>query len=124
MDAGQFKEVNDILYHGAWINSSEEVILVWIAKTWTALGKELFRNYHCKGTSKVEFFKANVEAILLNRSGAWTQTIALRMKLGDAYARMLRNKQINKRSNEKRSNDFTKIPTAIVERRLKFRGHC
>lgn len=84
-----------------------------------ALGKKLFRNYHCKGTSKVEFFKANVEAILLNRSGAWTQTIALRMKLGDAYARMLRNKQINKRS-----NDFTKIPTAIVERRLKFRGHC
>ena len=84
------EEVDDFVYLGSWIASSEHDFLVRKAKAWAACHKmkSIWRS-DLRKDLKINLFQATVESILLYGSETWTMTESLKKKIDGCYTRML-----------------------------------
>ena len=78
--------------------------------------------------TKLSFFRACVESILLYGSETWTMKKALRAQLDGTYTRLLmRVQNISWREHKTKAEIYGDIPpisTIVARRRTRFAGHC
>ena len=84
------KKVDDFVYLGSNIASTEKDVLIRILKAWSALDRlRTIWKSTLPEQIKKGFFRAVVESVLLYGSSAWTLTKRLESKLNGTYTRML-----------------------------------
>ena len=121
--------VEDYLYLGAWMSSSDQDIHVRKALAWSACNKlsKIWKS-DLSRYIKVRLFRAIVESILLYGSETWTLTKELTKRLDGTYTRMLRCAlNISWKShttNEVLYGNIPKLSETIAARRLRLAGHC
>ena len=123
------KEVKDFKYLGAWVNSTEQDLKVRKALAWKALnGMASVWNSNLPRQTKLGFFYATVESVLLYGSECWTLKPTLQKSLDGCYTRMLRVVlNINKSAHVSNNILYTGIPKVsdkIAARRMRLAGHC
>ena len=85
------KKVDDFVYLGSNIASTEKDVLIRILKAWSALDRlRTIWKSTLPEQIKKGFFRAVVESVLLYGSSAWTLTKRIESKLNGTYTRMLR----------------------------------
>ena len=123
------KKVDDFMYLGSNIASTERDVLIRISKAWGAIdhSRPIWKSTLPEQIKK-GFFRAVVESVLLYGSSAWTLTKRLESKLNGTNTRMLRAiLNIHWRiypSKERLYGDLVRITSVIKERRTRFPGHC
>ena len=87
----QLEKVNDFVYLGAWIATTERDLRVRKAKAWAACHKlrKIWKS-GLRRRMKIRLFVATVESILLYGSETWTLTESLKKQIDGCYTRMLR----------------------------------
>ena len=126
------EEVDDFVYLGSWIASSEHDFLVRKAKAWAACHK--MRNIwqsDLRRDLKISLFQATVESILLYGSETWTMTESLRKKIDGCYTRMLwmvldSNWKVRRRTRQTNAQTYgnlQRVTTKIQQRRMRLAGH-
>ena len=81
------KKVDDFVYLGSNIASTEKDVLIRILKTWSALdGLQTISKSIRSEQIKKGFFRAVVKSVLFCGSSAWTLTKRLEIKLNGTYA--------------------------------------
>ena len=85
------KNVDNFIYFGSEIESTDKEIKIRIAKSWAALDKlrSIWKS-QLNSTLKRNIFRAVVESVLLYGSEAWTLTKNNEKKLDGIYTRILR----------------------------------
>ena len=123
------KNVDNFIYLGSEIESTDKEIKIRIAKYWAALDKlsSIWKSPLCT-TLKRNLFRAVVESVLLYGSEAWTLTKKHEKKLDGTYTRMLRAiLNISWKEHPTKIRLYGNIPplTSIIRiRRTRFAGHC
>ena len=85
------KKVDDFVYLGSNITSTEKDVPIRISKACSALDRlRTIWKSTLPEQIKKGFFRAVVESVLLYGSSAWTLTKRLESKLNGTYTRMLR----------------------------------
>ena len=124
----EIKAVDDFLYLGSWIRSSEHDFDVRKAKAWAACHqmKKIWKS-GMKRDLKIRLFQATVESILFYGSETWTVSSSLSKRIDGCYTRMLRmaldiswKDRIN---NNTVYGNLDRASEKIRERRLKLAGH-
>ena len=88
LDDKELKHVDDFLYLGSWIHSSEKDVTSRIAKAWVALKKmDIVWKLKIMMPLKVAFFKSTVQSVLLYGSNTWTLTKHLERRLTERIQR-------------------------------------
>ena len=129
-DAGNTLEtVEDFVYLGAWVESTEHDIKVGKAKAWAAYHKlKTIWKSKLSDCLKRRLFIATVESVLLYGSETWTLDKRLEKGLDGCYTRMLRMAMnVNWRdhmTNKELYGKFPQVTAKIRQRRLKLAGHC
>ena len=120
--------VDDFLYLGGWVESTEKDIKVRKAKAWAACHKlKTIWNSGLRKDLKLRLFTATVESVLLYGSETWTLTKRLEKMLDGCYTRMLRMvlgvswKQ--HMTNHELYGSLPRVSSKIAERRLRLAGH-
>ena len=105
IDGEVLTNVDNFIYLGSEIESTDKEIKIRIAKSWAALDKlsSIWKSPLCT-TLKRNFFRAVVESVLLYGSEAWTLTKKHEKKLDGTYTRMLRAIKAIKYIMERASN--------------------
>ena len=123
------KEVTDFKYLGSWVESTERDIKARRAAAWRALHKmrSIWKSNLDRAT-KIPFFLATVESVLLYGSECWTLTKALEKSLDGCYTRMLKE-VLNIKGNVHLPNTelykgLPRISNKIANRRMRLAGHC
>ena len=122
------EQVEDFVYLGAWVGSTEHDFIVRKAKAWAACHKmkKIWKSKLRKDL-KIRLFQATVESILLYGSETWTITKALEKKIDGCYTRMLRMAlDIDWKLHITNKTVYGKLPrvtSKIQERRMKLAGH-
>ena len=125
----ELKEVGDFKYLGSWVESTEKDIKIRKALAWKALnGMSNIWKSRMSRETKVRFFQATVESVLLYGSEAWTLTPALEKSLNGCYTRMLRA-ALNIRWTQHMRNtelyrDIDRVGDKVAARRMRMAGHC
>ena len=125
----ELKEVEDFKYLGSWVASTENDIKIRKALAWRALNKmnNIWKSHMSRGT-KLSFFTATVETVLLYGCEAWTLTPALERSLNGCYTRMLRavlNISWRQRiPNMVLYGDLPRVGDKVACRRMQMAGHC
>ena len=123
------QHVEDFKYLGSYIADSKKDFntrkgMAWSAciklqKVWTSSIPE---------HTKVKFFKACVEPVLLYGSETWTLTKQLEKRLNGCYTRLLmKAKNIHWKEHPNLSRiygDLPPIASVLAKRRARFAGHC
>ena len=122
------KKVDDFVYLGSNIASTETNVLIRIFRAWSDLDRlqTIWKSTPPEQIKK-GFFRAVVELVLLYGSSAWTLNKNLENKLNGTYTRMLRailkiHWSIHP-SKEHLYGNFVQITLVIKERRTRFAGH-
>ena len=129
LNGGTLKEVEDFLYLGSWIGSTEKDMGTRIGKSWVALNKmnTIWKSNLSKNI-KIGFFQATVESILLYGAETWTLTRKLEKRLDGVYTKLLRAAlNISWKAHVTNKNlygNLTPITVVLRQRRLRFIGHC
>ena len=129
IDGEVLKNVDNFIYLGSEIESTDKEIKIRIAKSWAAQDKlsSIWKSPLCI-TLKRNFFRAVVESVLLYGSEAWTLTKKHEKKLDGTYTRMLRAiLNISWKEHPTKFRLYGNIPplTSIIRiRRTRFAGHC
>ena len=123
------KKVDDFIYLGSNIASTEKDVLIRILKAWSALDRlRTIWKSALPEQIKKGFFRAIVESVLLYGSSAWTLTKRLENKLDETYRQMLRPilniHYSTHASREHLYGNLAQITSAIKGRRTRFAGHC
>ena len=123
------KEVKDFKYLGSWVNSTEQDLKVRKALAWRALnGMASVWNSNLPRQTKLSFFYATVESVLLYGSECWTLKPTLQKSLDGCYTRMLRAVlNISKSTHVTNANLYDGMPRVsqkIAARRMRLAGHC
>ena len=124
----QLEKVDDFVYLGAWIATTERDLRVRKAKAWTACHKlkKIWKSSLRRGM-KIRLFVATVESILLYGSETWTLTESLKKQIDGCYTRMLRmalNVDWKQHKTNKEVYGTLPRPTMkIQERRMRLAGH-
>ena len=128
MSGKSIELVEDFLYLGGWVESTEKDIKVRKAKAWAACHKlKTVWNSCLRKDLKVWLFTATVESVLLYGSETWTMTKRLERMVDGCYTRMLRMvlgvswKQ--HMTNSELYGKLPKVSSKITERRLRLAGH-
>ena len=80
------KKVDDFLYLGSWVNTTERDLSVRIAKAWAASNKlDTIWKSTLSRKLKVQFFRATVESVLLYGAECWTLTKQQQKRLDRCY---------------------------------------
>ena len=120
--------MNDFVYLGAYINSSEHDFAVRKAKAWAACHqmKKIWSS-NMRRDLKIRLFQATVESILLYGSETWTIPVALSKRIDGCYTRMLRMVlNINWRDMVRNTTvygDLPRVTEKIRDRRMRLAGH-
>ena len=123
------KGVSNFTYLGSEIASTAKDIDIRIAKAWKAVDRltRIWKS-NLPNNLKREFFRAVVEPILLYGSTTWTLLKNQTRKLDGTYTRMLRailNKSwTDHPTKEELYGNIPAVSETIMERRMKFAGHC
>ena len=123
------KKVDDFVYLGSNIASTEKDVLIRILKAWSALDRlrTIWKSTLAEQIKK-SFFRAVVESVLLYGSSSWTPTKRLERKLNGTYTCMLcaiLNIHWSAHpSKERLYGNLVQITSVIKERRTRFAGHC
>ena len=127
--SGQVLEkVEDFVYLGAWIATTEHDFRVRKAKAWAACHKmKAIWKSNMRRNLKIRLFQATVESILLYGTETWTVTESLKKKIDGCYSRMLRM-ALNVDWREHRSNKevfgtLPRVSSKIQARRMRLAGH-
>ena len=91
IDGEVLKNVDNFIYLGSEIDSTDKEIKVRIAQSWAALDKlsSIWKS-PLSTNLKRNFFRAMVESVLLYGSEAWPLTKKQEKKLDETYTKMLR----------------------------------
>ena len=122
------KKVEDFVYLGAWIATTEHDFRVRKAKAWAACHKmKAIWKSNMRRNLKIRLFQATVESILLYGTETWTVTESLKKKIDGCYSRMLRM-ALNVDWREHRSNKevfgtLPRVSSKIQARRIRLAGH-
>ena len=126
------EEVEDFVYLGTWIASSEHDFLVRKAKAWAACHRmRTIWQSDMRRDLKINLFQATVESILLYGSETWTITEALKKKIDGCYTRMLwmvldskwKDRKRNRVTNADTYGSLQRVSTKIQQRRMRLAGH-
>ena len=120
--------VEDFVYLGAHLRSTEQDLRVRKAKAWAACHRlRRVWNTDLRRSIKVNLFRTTVEAILLYGAETWTLTSSLEKQLDGCYSRMLRMalgvNWWDKISNAEVFGDIPRASETVRTRRLKLAGH-
>ena len=123
------KEVIDFKYLGSWVTTSEKDIKVRKALAWRALnGMKTVWSSRMSRETKLSFFFATVESVLLYGSECWTLTSQLQRSLDGCYTRMLRQvldiEPDQHIRNESLYQEVPRVTNKIAYRRMGLAGHC
>ena len=122
------EKVEDFVYLGAWIATTEHDFRVRKAKAWAACHKmKAIWKSNMRRNLKIRLFQATVESILLYGTETWTVTESLKKKIDGCYSRMLRM-ALNVDWREHRSNKevfgtLPRVSSKIQARRMRLAGH-
>ena len=126
------EEVEDFVYLGSWIASSEHDFLVRKAKAWAACHRmRTIWQSDMRRDLKINLFQATVESILLYGSETWTITESLKKKIDGCYTRMLwmvldskwKDRKRNRVTNADTYGSLQRVSTKIQQRRMRLAGH-
>ena len=123
------EKVDDFIYLGSWIESTEREIRVRKGKAWGALHrlKDIWKSKLSKSL-KIRLFIAACESVLLYGSETWTLTKAQEKNLDGTYTKMLRMvlgiSWKDKVSNITLYGCLPRLSNKLRSRRLKMAGHC
>ncbi|MCP4494507.1 MAG: reverse transcriptase family protein, partial [Gammaproteobacteria bacterium] len=127
-DGDGIELVDDFVYLGAWIASTEHDFKVRKAKAWAACHKmkKIWKS-DLRRDLKIRLFQATVESILLYGSETWTITVSLSKRIDGCYTRMLRmalNVDWRQRiTNKVVYGHLPRVTSKIQARRMKLAGH-
>ena len=122
------EQVDDFVYLGAHLKSTEKNFNIRKAKAWAACHKlKGIWKTDLRRSIKVNLFRTTVEAILLYGAETWTLTSAMEKQLDGCYSRMLRMALgISWRDRVSNENVFQNVPRVsetVRTRRLRLAGH-
>ena len=128
-DGYTIKEVEDFVYLGSHLKSSQKDIETRIQKAMAVLNKlGVIWKSNLSKSLKLCFFRATVEAVLLYGINTWTLTKTFANRLDGCYTKLLRVIHgVSWRDNINSMTLYAGLPpitTTIMERRLRFIGHC
>ena len=124
----QLEHVQDFIYLGSWIATTERDLQVRKAKAWAACHKlkKIWKSNLRKGL-KIRLFVATVESIFLYGSETWTLTESLKKRIDGCYTRMLRMAlNVDWKLHKTNKEVYGKLPRVtmkIQERRMRLAGH-
>ena len=123
------KKVDDFIYLGSNIASTEKDVLIRILKAWSALDRlRTIWKSALPEQIKKGFFRTAAESVLLYGSPTWTLTKRLENKLNGTHTRMLRAilniEWSTHLSKERLYGNLIQIASVINEKRTRFAGHC
>lgn len=122
------EKVEDFVYLGSWIASTEHDFFVRKAKAWASCHqmKNVWTS-SLRRELKIRLFVATVESILLYGTETWTITKSLAKRIDGCYTRMLRMAlNINwkeHRTNKEVYGDLPRVTHKIQQRRMRLAGH-
>ena len=127
---GEIDQVDDFCYLGSNVRNSERDMKVRKALTWTA-ADEMWRIWKSPVITrqlKIRLFKATVEPVILYGSQCLLLTAEQNKFLDGTYTRLLRKVTDTHYSehvtNETLYRRLPRISDILLERRLRFAGHC
>ena len=86
------KKVNEFKYLGCWVNNSANDFKIRKGQAWNAMGKlDNVWKSNLPRETKINFFRATDESILLYGSETWTTTEKMIEHLDGTYTRLLRH---------------------------------
>ena len=123
--------VDDFKYLGSFVADSKKDFLTRKALAWSACNKlhNIWQS-NISTATKLAFFRACVESVLLYGSETWTMKKELQDRLDGTYTRLLMRVQNISWTDHKTKNQIYgdgKIPpifTVVAQCRLRFAGHC
>ena len=128
-DGTQLKEVSDFKYLGSFVADSKKDFLTRKAQAWKACNKlhNIWQSNISRKT-KLAFFRACIESILLYGSETWTMKKDLQDRLDGTYTRLLmRVQNISWREHKSKTEIYNGVPqvsSILAQRRARFAGHC
>ena len=123
------ENVDDFIYLGSWIESTDREIRVRKGKAWGALHilKDIWKSKLSKSLN-IKLFIAACESVLIYGSETWTLTNAQEKGLDGTYTKMLRMvlgiSWKDKVSNITLYGSLLRLSHKLRNRRLKMAGHC
>jgi len=130
LSSGPIKQVDDFKYLGSWLMDSSKDFSVRKALAWNA-AKRLSKIWKSKTISrkvKCNLFLACVESTLLYNAVTWTMTNGLTKRLDGCYTRLLSfclgYHWSDHVTNAVLYQDMSKVSKRLLERKLRFTGHC
>lgn len=123
------KSVDDFKYLGSYVVESRKDFETRKAQAWSACNRlnHIWQS-NISLKSKIAFFKACVESILLYGSETWSMSKLLQNRLDGAYTRLLmRVKNISWRQHKTKDEIYGNlhpISDVVAIRRTRFAGHC
>ena len=125
----ELENVSEFKYLGAYVPDSFQDFRCRKAQAWTACNKlhKIWKS-GLDRTTKIRFFRACVESILLYGSETWTISKKMEDRINGCYTRLLRRVfNISWRDHIPNSvvyGDIPPVTSTIRQRRLRFAGHC
>ena len=129
LSGSSLKMVEDYVYLGSFISSSEKDFNTRKGMAWSACNDmhQIWTSQLPKSI-KLEIFRATVEPILLYGSDTWTLSKKLERRLDGTYTRLLmRAQNLSWKRHPSISDIYGNLPrvSALVRsRRVQFAGHC
>lgn len=128
-DGTQLKEVTDFKYLGSFVADSKKDFLTRKAQAWKACNKlHTIWQSNISRKTKLAFFRACIESILLYGSETWTMKKELQDRLDGTYTRLLmRVQNISWREHKTKAEIYDGVPqvsSIVAQRRARFAGHC
>ena len=123
------KEVSDFKYLGSYVGDSRKDFETRKALAWKSCNKlhSIWQSSIPKKT-KLSFFRASVESVLLYGSETWTMNREFEKRLDGLYTRLLmRVQNLNWKDHPTLADiygDLPRISHTLMIRRLQFAGHC
>ena len=123
------KEVGDFKYLDSFVADSKKDFLTRKAQAWKACSKlHIIWQSNISRKTKVDFFRACVETILLYGCKTWTVKKDLQDRLDGTYTRLLmRAQNISWREHKTTAEIYHGIPeisSILSQYRARFAGHC
>ena len=130
LSTGPIKKVDDFKYLGSWLMDCSKDLKVREALAWKAALRlvKIWKSKIISRKIKLNLFLACVESTLLYNAVTWTMTNGLIKKLDGCYTRLLRYcldyHWSDHVSNIELYGKLAKVSKRLLERKLRFVGHC
>ena len=130
LSSGAIKQVKDFKYLGSWLMNSMADFKMRKELAWTTCIRliKIWKSKLISRRVKLRLFLACVELTLLYNAVSWTMTNTFLVRLDGCYTRLLRfalgytwNDFV---SNSELYGCLSKVSKTLLERKLRFAGHC